>query len=228
MVIAPTGFSVVHVPAGPAIALPKDALLRYMPAFGDWVASAWRAAPPDVVHAHFWMSGVAAIRATRTVGTPVVLTYHGLGTVKRRFQGGADTSPLGRIIAEQRLGHCVDRVVAQCPDEILELEALGIPREVMKLIPSGVDIHRFSPLGRAAPRRRGMSRHPHRRAAGRTEGLRRPRPRDRRPSPYRVSYRGRRARRDQVGPRGAPAPRARHGPGPNSRWRRERPAGSPP
>ena len=55
------GVTVEHVPAGPFRPLPKDDLPRYMPAFADWLAARWREQPPDVAHAHFWMSGLAAL-----------------------------------------------------------------------------------------------------------------------------------------------------------------------
>ena len=57
------GAQVVHVPAGPAGPLARDELLPHMGEFGRWLASEWSrgAWQPDVVHAHFWMSGLAAL-----------------------------------------------------------------------------------------------------------------------------------------------------------------------
>ncbi|MDT5036196.1 MAG: hypothetical protein QOE03_1381, partial [Micromonosporaceae bacterium] len=100
------GVTVVHVPAGPAAPVPKDELLPYMGAFGDWLARQWLdgAWTPDVVHAHFWMSGLAAVAAARRCRLPVVQTYHALGSVKRLHQGHRDTSPPRRIGYEQALG----------------------------------------------------------------------------------------------------------------------------
>jgi glycosyltransferase involved in cell wall biosynthesis len=147
------GYQVVHVTAGPAQPVAKDGLLPYMGPFAERVAEDWRAGgPPDVVHAHFWMSGLAAVTAGRAFGVPVVLTYHALGSVKRRHQGAADTSPARRIGYERRLGRVVDRVVVQCRDEIRELNRIGVPRTAMALVPSGVDITRFRPDGPAEPR----------------------------------------------------------------------------
>ncbi|MGH3430091.1 MAG: glycosyltransferase, partial [Mycobacteriales bacterium] len=83
---------------------------------------------------------------------PVVLTYHALGTVKRRYQGAQDTSPPGRVGFERALGRRVDRVIAQCEDEVAELLRLGVPRRSISLIPSGVDAEAFSPMGPIAPR----------------------------------------------------------------------------
>ncbi|WP_213450499.1 glycosyltransferase [Rhizomonospora bruguierae] len=148
------GVSVVNVPAGPARYVPKDLLLPHMKEFGDWVGEHWRDDnwQPDVTHAHFWMSGLAAIAASRPIGVPVVQTFHALGSVKRRHQGAMDTSPRLRIGYERAIGGAVDRVVAQCQDEVRELIRLGVPRTRISLIPSGVDAERFTPDGPAQTR----------------------------------------------------------------------------
>jgi len=152
------GVDVVHVPAGPAECLPKDDLLPFMPAFGRWLTEAWsparrpsgaRPGPrrPDVVHAHFWMSGVAALTAGRAVGVPVVQTFHALGSVKRRHQGADDTSPVVRVDTEARLAREVDVVVATCTDELAELARLGTPVDRVRVVPCGVDAEHFTPHG---------------------------------------------------------------------------------
>ncbi|WP_250037501.1 glycosyltransferase [Paractinoplanes maris] len=153
--VVPMGdrIDVVHVPAGPAEVLGKDELLPYMGAFADFLAQQWRTEwRPDVAHAHFWMSGLAAVTAGRRCDVPVLQTYHALGSVKRRHQGSADTSPARRIAYERELGRAVDRVIVQCQDEVHELLKLGVPRSQMTLVPSGVNVERFSPGGPAVPR----------------------------------------------------------------------------
>jgi glycosyltransferase involved in cell wall biosynthesis len=144
-VTAPTGYVVEHVPAGPAREIPKDDLLQHMPAFARYLEQRWTEDPVDVVHAHFWMSGIASTRAARRVGVPVLQTFHALGTVKRRNQGAADTSPTERIGFERRLCRQVDHVIATCSDEISELLALGLPASHATVIPCGVDTSVFRP-----------------------------------------------------------------------------------
>ncbi|MEU4245380.1 glycosyltransferase [Actinoplanes sp. NPDC026619] len=150
---------VVHVPAGPAAALSKDELLPHMGQFAEWLADDWRNEwRPDVAHAHFWMSGLAAVTAGRRAGVPVVQTFHALGSVKRRHQGSADTSPPRRVAYERELGRAVDRVIVQCRDEVNELVRLGVPRGRMSLVPSGVNVERFRPDGPAVSRDRRRPR----------------------------------------------------------------------
>jgi glycosyltransferase involved in cell wall biosynthesis len=146
------GVSVEHVPAGPATVLPKDALLPYMAEFGEHLVGRWLVEPPDVVHAHFWMSGLAAQRAARGTGIPVVQTFHALGAVKRRYQGASDPSPPSRVELEAGLARDAALVVATCSDEMSELTALGVPARRIAVVPCGVDLDRFTPSGPRAAR----------------------------------------------------------------------------
>ncbi|MGW5683287.1 glycosyltransferase [Nonomuraea sp. NPDC003754] len=149
-----SGVRVEYITAGPAVLVPKDELPPYMPAFARELARRWAARPPDVAHAHFWMSGRAALLAAR--GRPVVQTFHALGTVKRRWQGRADTSPPGRIAVETQIGQRAAAVLATCADEVTELRAMGVPDHRVTVVPCGVDLHHFTPGG--PPAARGAAR----------------------------------------------------------------------
>jgi glycosyltransferase involved in cell wall biosynthesis len=144
---------VEHVPAGPAKPLAKDELLPYMGEFGRYLAGRWEDGEfaPDVVHAHFWMSGLAALTAVASHPAPLVVTYHAMGSVKRRYQRDKDTSPPTRQGLERELGLLADRVIAQCEDEVEELGRMGVARGSVTVIPSGVNIERFSSVGPVAP-----------------------------------------------------------------------------
>jgi glycosyltransferase involved in cell wall biosynthesis len=146
------GVVVDHVPVGPPERLPKDELLRYMPDFAAYLASAWCTERPDVVHAHFWMSGLAALTGARDRGIPVVQTFHALGSVKQRHQGSKDTSPPGRIRLERAIARSVAKVVATCSDEVFELARLGVQRRQICVVPCGVDPVQFSDNGPVAAR----------------------------------------------------------------------------
>jgi D-inositol-3-phosphate glycosyltransferase len=146
------GYQVVHVPAGPAAALPKDELYPYMDEFGQWLIDEWADDPPDIVHAHFWMSGLAALLAGAELGLAVVQTFHALGVVKRRHQGAADTSPPQRISHERDIGQRASAVIATCSDEMFELIRLGVPRTKVTITPCGVDLDHFRPDGPIADR----------------------------------------------------------------------------
>ncbi|WP_026547174.1 glycosyltransferase [Paenarthrobacter nicotinovorans] len=152
------GLTVVHVDAGPARRIPKDELLPYMGELADGICADWAGDLPDVLHAHFWMSGLAAIQASRRAGAadpvPVVQTFHALGSVKRRHQGAADTSPPAREWLEPWVGRTADWVIATCPDEVFELKALGISRSKISIAPCGVDLTLFPGTSDAEPKSR--------------------------------------------------------------------------
>jgi glycosyltransferase involved in cell wall biosynthesis len=152
------GVVVDHVAAGPPAPLPKDDLLPHMDAFAAELHRLWRRERPDVVHAHFWMSGLAALEAARPLGIPVVQTFHALGVVKRRHQGTKDTSPPERIPVERRLAREADAVVATCSDEVFELLRLGADPARIDVVPCGVDLGLFRPDGPAEPTRAGLRR----------------------------------------------------------------------
>ena len=152
------GVEVDHVDAGPPSEVPKDDLLVHMPAFAEQLRESWVDERPDVVHSHFWMSGLASIAAAEDLGIPVVHTYHALGTVKRRHQGRRDTSPSDRLELELELARRVDAIVATCSDEVAELGAMGVPAEMVEVVPCGVDRGRFTPQGPVAPRAPGRRR----------------------------------------------------------------------
>jgi glycosyltransferase involved in cell wall biosynthesis len=153
-VVTQDGYDVVHVPAGPPRAVPKDDLLDHMPAFARVLRRHWASRPPDLVHAHFWMSGLASVEAAAALLTqvPVVQTFHALGSVKRRHQGPADTSPADRVDLERGLCRDVTHVVATCSDEVFELRRLGLPSDRVSIVPCGVDTAVFTPRGPVAAR----------------------------------------------------------------------------
>jgi len=136
-----------HVDAGPAAQVPKDELLPYMGAFGDELTDRWLEERPDVAHAHFWMSGLAALQAGGALDIPVVQTFHALGTVKRRQQGVKDTSPVERARLEAGVARSVDWTIATCSDEVFELVRLGADRRRISVVPCGVDLEHFTPEG---------------------------------------------------------------------------------
>jgi glycosyltransferase involved in cell wall biosynthesis len=145
------GVVVRHASAGPAEPLPKDELVAHLPAFTDTLKAAWATDRPDIVHAHFWMSGMVALAAAGG-RIPVVETFHALGSVTRRHQGSDDTSPEGRVRAELAVARAVDRVLATCTDEVFELARLGAPRRRISVVPCGVDTDLFTAEGPVAQR----------------------------------------------------------------------------
>ena len=152
------GYRVVHLEAGPVRVLPKDELWPHMPVFADRLVAVLEDDRPDLVHAHFWMSAWAAQRAADAVGLPTVVTFHALGSVKRRHQGAADTSPAERLAVEADLSSSVQRIIATCTDEVAELTDLSPAPAPTSVVPCGVDPDFFSPVGPVRADRRSPQR----------------------------------------------------------------------
>jgi type III pantothenate kinase len=129
-----------------------------MDEFASRLHCCWRREPPDIIHAHFWMSGHAALEAAARLHVPVVQTFHALGVVKRRYQGEKDTSPPDRIEVERAILRRVEKVIATCTDEVFELVRMGASSSRVMVIPSGVDRSLFQPHGPVERRTPGLRR----------------------------------------------------------------------
>lgn len=144
------GNRVVHVPAGPEIPLPKQELVDYIP---DFVAGIRRFAFEkglhyDVIHSHYWMSGIAAGMLKDAWGTPVVHMFHTLGAMKNRVARNDDEreGPY-RVEGEKQVIARADRLIVATPAEKSQLQFLYQADEgKMVVIPPGVDTAHFYPI----------------------------------------------------------------------------------
>lgn len=152
------GVVVEHVDAGPAEPIEKDRMLPYMGRFAQYLKWRWTEERPDVVHAHFWMSGKASLDAGLPLDIPVVQTFHALGIEKRRHQGAKDTSPASRLDEERRIAQEATRIVATASAEAFELVRMGADKARISVVPCGVDLRMFQPLGPAEGRDRRRKR----------------------------------------------------------------------
>jgi D-inositol-3-phosphate glycosyltransferase len=149
------GVTLERLPAGPAAVLPPDQVLAHMSAFSGQLAKRWNRRSPDVVHAHYWTSGLAALAATRDVSVPVVQTFHTLGVSERRAANGSGGGACGlgrRIKMEALIARSVRAVLATSSGEQDDLTRLGVPRRSVTVVPYGVDTSQFLPEGPVARR----------------------------------------------------------------------------
>lgn len=150
------GVRVIHVPAGPPLQLPKERLLPYMREFAVFLVDFFRKEHTryDVIHANFFMSGLAALDVKAALGTPLVTTFHALGRVRRRFQGANDGFPDERFAIEDALVERSDAVIAECPqDEADLIELYHADPARIETVPCGFDADEFQPIARDAARK---------------------------------------------------------------------------
>ena len=148
------GARVIHIDAGPARFVPKEQLLGHMPQFARASERLLRnSLPYDVVHANFFMSGLVAHKLKQKLGLPYVMTFHALGLVRREHQKEADAFPPERIEIERTLVRHADAIVAECPQDRIDLMRLyDAERHRLSMVPCGFDHEEFAPMSRAQAR----------------------------------------------------------------------------
>jgi D-inositol-3-phosphate glycosyltransferase len=153
------GSRVVHVDAGPPRPVPPAEIAADLDTFVDGVtAFAHRdGVEYALLHAHYWLSGLAAVElARRFRGAPVVQMFHTLGVVRNALAADpGDRVPAIRVEAEARVAALADRIVAATALERQELAwYCGAAADRVRAIPCGVDVEVFSPGSAAAARAR--------------------------------------------------------------------------
>ncbi len=149
-ILAP-GVTVEHVTAGPPTPLSADKLVAHVPEFGNYLAQRWRRNTPEIAHAHFWTTGLAALVGARDLGVPVVQTFGSLAAAEQRHRM-PELPSAARIRLEAGIARSANLVLASSAEELADLARLGVPRAKVRVVPCGVDTERFSPEGPAAER----------------------------------------------------------------------------
>jgi D-inositol-3-phosphate glycosyltransferase len=145
------GNRVVHVPAGPETPKAKSEITNYLPEFAEGVKqfAAEKGITYDVIHSHYWMSGLAAeMLSDAWGGTPIVHMFHTLGEMKNRV-ARADSERAGadRLEGERRVLRRVDKIVVATLAEKTQLRFLYRANDrKMVTIPPGVDTSHFYPI----------------------------------------------------------------------------------
>lgn len=150
------GGRVIHVPAGPEAPIEKHRILGYLPEFVAWVQrfAEQEGLVYDVIHSHYWLSGLAALALRSAWRAPMIQMFHTLGQMKNRVARRAEErEPPQRLEAERRLVREADHLVAATPLEKAQLAWLyGATPSHITVIPPGVDIQQFRPIPKAEAR----------------------------------------------------------------------------
>jgi D-inositol-3-phosphate glycosyltransferase len=144
--LGPNG-RVIHLPAGPERPYNKNAILDHLPQFvhGIKTFAEQEHAVYDVLHAHYWLSGLAAEELRAEWGTPIVQMFHTLGRLKNQVaQSPAEMEIPQRLICEGEVMRFADRVVAATALERDQMRDLyGADPNKISVVPPGVDLARF-------------------------------------------------------------------------------------
>lgn len=102
----------------------------------------------DVIHSHYWLSGVVARDLKKCWCIPAIQMFHTLGEMKNRIAPpGSTNDPPLRIHQEQDIVDFSDMLIAATPAERIQLLWLyGTEMEKIRIVSPGVDLEKFYPL----------------------------------------------------------------------------------
>jgi D-inositol-3-phosphate glycosyltransferase len=150
------GVRVVSIEAGPVGPIEKGRGVDFISDFADGVRAfaLTQRMRYDVVHSHYWQSGLAARSLALSWGAPLVHSLHTLGQVKNLLLGpGDEPEPQRRLDGEADVIAAADVVVASTDNEWQQLSCLyGAPHDSLKTLHPGVDHSLFSPGSRLTAR----------------------------------------------------------------------------
>ncbi|MCU1543521.1 MAG: hypothetical protein JWM50_1386 [Microbacteriaceae bacterium] len=158
-IIAP-GVTLFELDAASPGVVAKDDLSTVADEFGEAVAllAGRESSPYDIVHAHYWLSGLATLPVAIELGIPFVQSFHTLGDMKHRaMPGGSLGDSERRARTESYLATQADAVIASSTAEVESLiELVGAEPDRVWIMPPGVDTTLFTPRATAgdAVRRR--------------------------------------------------------------------------
>jgi D-inositol-3-phosphate glycosyltransferase len=144
------GNRVVHIPAGPEVPRPKAELVQYLPQFVEGIQkfSDEKGLRYDLIHSHYWLSGLAGFTLKKKWQVPQVHMFHTLGVMKNLVaRTPEEIEGEYRIQGERQVIQAVDRIVAATPAEEFQLQTLyQADQNKITIIPPGVDTGRFYPI----------------------------------------------------------------------------------
>jgi len=144
------GNRIVHIPAGPETPLSKEKLAEHIPTFiqGIQKFSESKQMEYDIIHSHYWLSGLAGLELRKIWQVPMIQMFHTLAVMKNRVARGDEESESQlRVQAEQKLMQKSDRIVAATQAELAQLQWLHrADTKRIRVIPPGVDTTHFYPI----------------------------------------------------------------------------------
>ena len=136
---------VINLHGRPGEPVAKESLLGLIGDFGSQLDSAMPGY--DLIHTHYWLSGLAGVRLRSRHDIPLVHTMHTMARVKNAARGADQpVEPDDRERGEAAIVAAADALTANTIDEAAELRRhYGARPEQIVIVPPGVDLHTFHP-----------------------------------------------------------------------------------
>lgn len=147
---------VIHLPAGKVEPYAKELVADHIEEFTQGVLkfAEEEKGGYDLIHSHYWLSGLVANKLKENWGVPFIQMFHTLGKLKNMVSGGRiNREPQKRVKAEQKIILLADLVVAASALEKAQMNWFyGASMEKIRVIPCGVDINLFRPIPKGKAR----------------------------------------------------------------------------
>jgi D-inositol-3-phosphate glycosyltransferase len=153
------GCRVINITAGPLQIIPNDEIASHLDEFAAGVIQFADnyGMQYDLIHSHYWLSGVVAGKLRQVWGpTPVVHMYHTLGHMKNQIASTVSeyAAPV-RLLGETHAAQIADALIAATPAEKGQLvQYYGVDAHKISVIAPGVDFERFEPTRQSVAKRR--------------------------------------------------------------------------
>lgn len=145
---------VLHVEAGP-VDESKHELSDHVPAFVKAVNSfrQEQRLSYELIHSHYWLSGVAGSELSTSWGVPHVTMFHTTALTKMLARTGEQESE-GRAEAERAAMADADAIIVSTEQERSDISRLyGTKPAKINVLPAGVDLELFRPADKSDARR---------------------------------------------------------------------------
>jgi D-inositol-3-phosphate glycosyltransferase len=144
------GVRLIHIETGGDEVIPKVAFYSYLQKFICGVEN-FRSSDGiayDVMHSHYWLSGLTGKQLQLWWHIPHMTMFHTLGAVKNSTGIGEEESEL-RIECEREIAHSCDRIIATTQRETDNLvEYYEASPQMIHVTPCGVNPDLFQPADR--------------------------------------------------------------------------------
>jgi D-inositol-3-phosphate glycosyltransferase len=143
---------VIHLKAGPPERVAKEVLPSLTQEFSAHLEA--RLDDHDLVHSHYWLSGLIGLELKCRAGLPLVHTMHTMARVKNSSLGANHPAePYVREHGEAAIVREAKVLTASTSDEAAELRSHYRARpEQIIIVPPGVDLHTFHPCNQPKSR----------------------------------------------------------------------------
>jgi D-inositol-3-phosphate glycosyltransferase len=108
----------------------------------------------DVIHSHYWISGVLGLKLQSSWNANHLITYHTIGAVKNLTCSTENASEL-RMANEKKLANHCDRIIVPTQkDKEYLIQCYDAPDDNIRIVPCGVNLDRFKPQDKVSARRK--------------------------------------------------------------------------